>query len=449
MSSPYLQRGRRKEPAARSRNDAMAYLSRQQFFDTDRVKAFHQQLILTDTLREREEHVRENQRLAAAASEENKKFMEQLRRIQMADMEQEKQKANRHMMESRSVADFVKQQILQEEHARKQAKLDLKKAAKERLEIEKQYEKDMEMERQKDNEKKTNRRNVYTEQILTRKAMEAKEAKEEEMGEKLRRQIMEEKEKWNKMVSDMRAERQACLQWRKDIVAQMVASKVQDAQNKEQEDSNALARVVAQQEATHLQNQNEKKDNWKAMVDAMTAQREYKRKQQEQTEREEKQRGWQALQAMQELNRSVTENDQQVAQEKKEELKRMDDFRHQQISEKCARAEAERDQLLEFANATEEQNFNEDVQFNAYTTAIINAAAAAGKNINALRLAARKGIESVTGPIFGGVATDWKNQHSCSFQVSDYVRGATQEISRFYRAYDSYECTKSRLGFVW
>ncbi|XP_064168470.1 cilia- and flagella- associated protein 210-like [Anguilla rostrata] len=441
--------GKNKAIMIRSREEAMANLAQQQFFDSDRVKQFHRQIMLSETLKERDHQVRQKQVIADHAKEENRKLMELLRCKEMEVMEQERQRAKQRELQRKSVADFVKQQLWEKELVKRQRKVDKEREINERRQIQEQYEKEVKTERQKQHEQKTNVRKTYTEQILAKKAMGAKEAKQKEMEEKRRRQIIMEKDNWNAMVRDIEADRQDGLQRRRDIVAEKLALKMQEDMNKkEQHAADVLATALAQQDSKWLQALNEKNEKRKAMMDAIAAHRENKRKQHEQNTTVEKQRAWCTLQTFREEDRLYWENEQKFAQRKREELRLLNEERHQQMTEKFANEKRKKEEQLEFDARNTQLIYEEDAQFQAYTAAVISAAAASEKNTYSLCRVARMGMGCGVGPITGGLRANYLVPGATYANIPDYTRSITQDVTRFSRAHDDLQSTKNRLGFA-
>lgn len=103
---------------------------------------------------------------------------------------------------------------------------------------------------------------------------------------------------------------------------------------------------------------------------------------------------------------------------------------------------------LEFEDKNAEFVAAEEQQFQQYSKQVINAAAAAQRNVFPLYKATREGIGGGFGPVSNGLRPSYLVQDSSGAKLPKYVSGVTQDIKKLNGAVDIQDA-KMRLGFTW
>ncbi|XP_036392526.1 coiled-coil domain-containing protein 173-like [Megalops cyprinoides] len=428
---------------------AMGNASRQQFYQSDRVKAFHRDLLLTETLKERAEQIKQNQKIANARKEEERRLLAQIRRKEREDAEKERQRNLQQEMERKACAEYVKQQMWEKELTRRQQKLDKQGEMDECTKIQMEYERDEMMLKQRQHEEKMKVRNIYLQQIAEKNNTRAKRAQNEDVEETRRRRFEMDKERWTKMSSEKEAEKYRRRERRSEMLGErLLAEEREKARREEEMNARALAKAVAEREAKLMQERIRKSAKDKDLQNAMAAQREARRIEREEREREEKQRGLNELLAMKEAEKVYWENQRLAAEKMKADRMLMDDALRQQIAEKRLKERLEKEERLDYDKKQMELFAKEEKEFQRYTDGVISAAAQANRDTYSLRKAQERGIASALGPITGGVRANYLVPGASYSDMPQYVNSTAQDIARLYRP-TQFESTKARLGFIW
>ncbi|XP_036393483.1 coiled-coil domain-containing protein 173-like [Megalops cyprinoides] len=428
---------------------AMANVSRQQFYQSDRVKSFHRDLLLTETLKEREEQIKQNQKIANARKEEERRLLAQIRRKEMEDAEKERQRNLQREMERKACAEYVKQQIQEKELMRRQQKLEKQKEMKACTEMRKEYERDEMMLKQRQHDEKMKVRNIYLQQIAEKDNTRAMEAQNEDMEEMRRRRFEMDKEQWTKMSNEKEAEKYRRRERRSEMLGErLLAEEREKARREEEMNARALAKAVAEREAKLMQERIRKSAKAKDLRNAMAAQRKAQRIEREEREREEKQRGLKELLAMKEAEKVYWENQRLIAERKKLNRMMMDDALRQQMAEKRLKDRMDKEERLNYDKRQTELFAKEEKEFQRYTAGVIKAAEEANRDTYPLRKAAERGIVSALGPITGGVRANYLVPGANYSDMTKYLSSTAQDIARLYRP-TQFESTKERLGFIW
>ncbi|XP_036393486.1 coiled-coil domain-containing protein 173-like [Megalops cyprinoides] len=428
---------------------AIANAGRQQFYQTDRVKAFHRELLLAETLKEREDQIKLNRKIANAKKEEERRLLAQIKRKQMEDFEQERQRTLQQKMERKACNDYVKQQMWNKELTKRQQNLEKQKEMEECTKIQMEYERDEQMLKQRQHDEKMKVRNIYLQQMAEKNNIKAKEAQNRDMEEMRRRRFEMDKERWTKMSSEKDAEKYMRRERRSEMLGErLLAQEREKARREEEMNARALAKAVAEREIKLMQERIRKSAKDKDLQNAMAAQREARRIEREEREREEKQRGRDELLAMKEAEKVYWENQRLATERKKLDRMMMDDALRQQMAEKRLKDRMEKEERLNYDKKQTELFAKEEEEFHGYTAGVIKAAADANRDTYPLRKAAERGIASALGPITGGVRANYLVPGANYSDMPRYVNSANRDITRLYRP-TQFESTKERLGFIW
>ncbi|XP_036404474.1 coiled-coil domain-containing protein 173-like [Megalops cyprinoides] len=431
------------------RQEAIAKGIRHEFYQSDRVKQFHRALLLTETLKERDDQVEVEQEMAHAASEDLKNIIAEIRRIWLEAVEQDRQKLRKQKMETKTVGDYVRQQMREHDLMREQRRQEKQKEVDECRRLREKYEEEKRVLRQKQQEEQMNTRKAHFELLSTTSTIRALEAQKQEMEEERRRFFENERDKMVMKRKERKAERKSVVQRYKEIVAGRLAAELQEKISKEEEhDTRVLANSIAKLEAKLAWERREKNEKKAAVLKTIAMHREYKIKDLEQKAREEKQSAEDALHATKEEDRIFWEAQQIKAQQRMEERKIIDRILHCQTAERCAQENLLKQEEMDFDNKYEELIAEEEAQFQEYAARVISMAKKCNRNIFPLLRNTRKGMWCGVGPISGGTRANYLVPGADYDQLPDYVSSTTQDLKRLYGTVDNQPGTK-KLEFIW
>ncbi|XP_064183358.1 cilia- and flagella- associated protein 210-like isoform X1 [Anguilla rostrata] len=427
------------------RKEAIAKAKSQQYFQTDRVKGFHSSLLLTEVLKEREAQMELKQRKQMASKDVNRDIMAQLKQKDEEALEQERQRAVQRKQEREDVAEFLKQQIKEQEAIMEKEKLDKKKEADELQKLKELHGWERSMYEQKKQEEKRNVMRAHLEHLSNRNLIRAIEIQKQEAEDECRRLFSSAKQKMMKMRKEKEAEMFSEVQRHKEKMVERLATQLQE---KTSNDEELIANAVTLREARLEREQRENEAKKKAMLDSITAHRAAVHQEQEQKIKEERQRALEMLQAKKESDKIFLEKQQLKAQKMKENCVALQDFHVHQMAERRAKEQLVKKEQLDFEVKNTELVAAEEQQFQKYAEEVINTATEAKRNTLPLRKAAREGIGGGLGPIFGGLRPSYLVHDSTGVELPKYVSYKTQDIKELYETNDI-QLAKKRLGFSW
>ncbi|XP_035264061.1 coiled-coil domain-containing protein 173-like isoform X1 [Anguilla anguilla] len=427
------------------RKEAIAKAKSQQYFQTDRVKGFHSSLLLTEVLKEREAQMELKQRKQMASKDVNRDIMAQLKQKDEEALEQERQRAVQRKQEREDVAEFLKQQIKEQEAIMEKEKLDKKKEADELQKLKELHGWERSMYEQKKQEEKRNVMRAHLEHLSNRNLIRAIEIQKQEAEDECRRLFSSAKQKMMKMRKEKEAEMFSEVQRHTEKMVERLATQLQE---KTSNDEELIANAVTLREARLEREQRENEAKKKAMLDSITAHRAAVHQEQEQKIKEERQRALEMLQAKKESDKIFLEKQQLKAQKMKENCVALQDFHVHQMAERRAKEQLVKKEQLDFEVKNTELVAAEEQQFQKYAEEVINTATEAKRNTLPLRKAAREGIGGGLGPIFGGLRPSYLVHDSTGVELPKYVSYKTQDIKELYETNDI-QLAKKRLGFSW
>ncbi|XP_061091732.1 cilia- and flagella- associated protein 210 isoform X2 [Conger conger] len=427
------------------RKEAIEKAKSQQYFQTDRVKGFHSSLLLTEVLKEREAQIELKQKKQMASKDVNKDIIAQLKQKDEEALEQELQRALQVKQERENVAEYLKQQMKEQEAIREKEKLDRKKEAEELQQLKDHHDWERSMYEQKKQEEKRNIMKDHMEHLSNRNLIRAIEMQKEGAEEECRKLFSDAKRKMMKMRKEKEAEMFRELQTHKEKMVERLAAQLQE---KASNDEELIANAVTVQEARLEREQRENEAKKKAMLDSITAHREAVQQKQEQKIKEEKQKALEMLQAKKEADKIILEKQLLKAQKIKDSCVELQDFHVHQMAERRAKEQLGKKEQLDFDSKNIGLVAEEEKQFQKYANEVISTAAEAKRNTLPLRIAAREGIGGGLGPIFGGLKPSYLVHDSTGVELPKYISGTTQDVKELYETNDIQQA-KKRLGFSW
>ncbi|KAJ8384654.1 hypothetical protein AAFF_G00199860 [Aldrovandia affinis] len=341
--------------------------TRQQFNQSDRVKQFHRELLLSETLYDRKIQVEGNLMIKNAADEEARKCMAEIRRTDMAGLEKEQQIARQREVEKRAYGEDLRQQMREMEQRRVQKKLRKEMEIEESNKLEKQYHRQQWLLKRKQQQEATDARNCHLEHLASKTRHRARDNTVEKQEEEDRRRFVFQKDLWTDMCNENRADRSRQRESQSEMLGEVLAAQERDKTRKcDLMNARTIAKSVAQQDATFYNSQDCKKLMNLEMASSIAAHREYKHQEQQFRAMEERRAEEDMLQANKDADRAYRDGQRLVAQRKREGRMVMDNALHQQIAQKRVQEQARmRDEA-----AFDQRNFNvlaqEDLEFQMY-----------------------------------------------------------------------------------
>ncbi|XP_035263916.1 coiled-coil domain-containing protein 173-like [Anguilla anguilla] len=429
------------------RQEARQKAIRQEFYQSDRVRQFHRALLQSETLNDRENQAKTDQKLTSAANEETKKMIDEIKRKWLEGIEQDRQHLRKREMEAKAVGDYIKQQMMEHESMRRQMMLEKEREIEECRQMREQYARETQMRKQQDHIDKMKARKAHRDLLAATSTIRALEAEKQEMEAERRRFFEMERDKRVMRKQEKREERRRVAQRYKKMVVEQLATEMREkASEEEQLNAKILADSIAKWEAKLHAEQTEMEEKNKSMQDAIAAHRELTLKEQEQKAKEDEENAQEELSDRKEDDRMHWETEELKAQEKENERAAMDDFLRRQVLGRRFRDRLLRGEQLDFDKKYEELISEEEEQFQQYTAAVIDAATNANRNIIPLLRAANHGMWCGLGPINGGLRTGYLVPGANYDQIPDYVGTTAADIKRLY---ENDQADSRRLGFIW
>ncbi|XP_035250169.1 coiled-coil domain-containing protein 173-like [Anguilla anguilla] len=441
--------GKRRGLLVDNRERVLENTTRQQFYQSDRVKQFHRDLLLTETLNERKLQIERNQRMRDAANEEARKLVAELKRAEAEAMDQERQKERQREMKKKAYADDLRQQMREMEQQRTQKMLERQREMQECEQMRRQYATEQSRLRQNQRQEEMKAMNSYLEHLADKRRDRETEDKREEVAEEGRRRFVVEKDQWTQASNEDHADGFRRRMRRSEVLGAKLETQAREqARWREAANSRALAKALAQQEARFIQERNRKKQMNLDMANSIAGYREYKQKEHQLRAMEESRSSLDTLQSSKEADRAFQETQRWAAQRKREDRAVLDGMLHRQIAQKQAQEQLRKQEDEEFDLKTLELLALEDLEFQRYTKGVIDAATDADRNTLPLRKTTCKGTGVGLGPISGGIRANYLVPGANHSQIPQYYNSAARDINRLYRASED-ESTERRLGFIW
>lgn len=429
------------------RRRAIENATKHQFYQSDRVKQFHRDLLLMETINDRRLQEERNRMITDNTNEETKKFMAEIRRGELMALERDRNQARQREATKQAYAADLRQQMREMERARQQAKLDKQRETRDCEELRRQHEREKRELRQRQHEERMGVRSVYLGQMTQRRSDRDKENRAEALEEEWRQRCVREKDEWNRANQENMADRLRRRQRRSQIVAESLAAQQRErAQEYEAADARATARALANQEERAKQ---ERRRKWRAnveMADAIAAHREYKQRERRLRADEERRSATVTLDFNRVADATHWEREREAARTQRDARMAIDAALRQQMAEKQRRRTQRRCEEMDFDVRNEELLAHEDAQFQTYTSGVIAAAEGCKRNTVPIRKAAGKGAGQGVGPIYGGLRAKYLVPGST--YIPEYVNSTAKDISKLYGG-SVYESSQGNLGFIW
>lgn len=431
---------------AAQRKEAIEKAKTQQYYQTDRVKAFHSALMYTEVLKERDAQVELNRLKVKAREGEDREWLEKARREYEDSIRRDHENARKRMEAANENAGFLNKQI--NEHLRE---TDMAKAE-DNVEGEELKKLAVAYEREKDrleNIRREERLQMMREnkqQIEDVKKMKnLKDLQEEEEDEECR-VFAAAKRKMMRLRAEKEREMYTAKQQQLERIREKLAAQMKQAVDDEDQ---RIERALQEKEEKFLQEEAEKEAKTQQMLKESAAHRAHQMQEAEDKKKLERRQELEQIQLRKAADEVFRRNEMEKMERRHDESQKLVGFLFAQKAERQQNEEDTRKAQLALDKANRELLQKEEAQFQEYATKVIDHCEQGGRNVYPLRKAAKEGAGGGLGPVFpgkGGVRPSYMTQDKSGVQLPCYQRSTTEDVkAQIYGKADS----KARLGFVW
>lgn len=429
---------------AQKRTEAIEKAKTQLYYQSDRIKAFHGALVMTEVLKERDAQLELKRLMDEGNKGEDKEEAARIARdLEEEILRDQKEAAERHR-EAMEAARFQKQQIRihlkAKDKEREQGDIEgqeLKRLAaeyhKERLMLDEMRRKEATMLAQ------VNRTQLANNEV----ARQANAQQEEEEDEECRI-FAAAKRKMTKMriekEREIHKEKQDRLDRMREKIGSLMKEKEDDEDERIKKAQKEMDEKTEREFAMKLQKQQQRlREMGEHRVNEM--------------KRDEKQKAMDRLEAIQSLRACrdadalFHANEDEKNFRKFEEKKELKGFHSKQIKERQDNDKYTKDEMYAQDMRNLELLAMEEAQFQEYAKQVIETAEKRGRNTYPLRAVAKPGAGGGHGPIFegkGGIRPSYMVSDATGYQLPHFDKESSKEIQEMQTG-----PTNRRLGFVW
>ncbi|XP_066431990.1 cilia- and flagella- associated protein 210 isoform X2 [Eleutherodactylus coqui] len=417
------------------------------YYQNDKFKTFHSALLLTEVTKERDAQVELRGKRMSMDNRQDKDTLAKMQRELEESIHSDQQKALQRLTERRDNANDLLKQIEEHKHA-----ADLEKRAnyRESEEIQRQarlYEWEMNKLAKLKMEEKQEMMKTYLAHTADRDHLRALEKQLEEENDDLTRRYVLAKKKMANLRKDREEELHRKTVECRDKITELLAAQMKQKFDDEEE---RLTRALEEMEAKLEKESKEKEEKRKADLKAITEHRIATRKKKEKEEKEEKLKGFQTLYEIKEADNFFLEQQKDKMKRAEDECRNVQTLQIQQMAEKMAMAQAEKEAKLEYAKQNKTLLLKKEDVFQEYAKDVIDSVIKAGRNPLPLKKAAQKGTGGGRGPVYSGrgdIRPSYQVQDTSGVQLPAYQNDTTLQIKEMHDV-GNVQQGKRRLGFT-
>ncbi|XP_037096347.1 coiled-coil domain-containing protein 173 [Syngnathus acus] len=426
------------------RKEAIEKAKEQLYYETERVKGLHRALLLTEVLKEREAQIKLKQSRKNTSEDLEKEYIQMVKTRDDEALQKEQERTQKKKEECKVFAEELDKQIKGKQLERERQKQETKKDGEEIQRLQELHQREQKMEEQSKVEQKIDFMKAQRELLTQRDIAKAADAEKQEAEEAQRKLFLSAKEKMMKLRRDKEKELLREVQNCKEKIMDKLTLVQQEEKRQKQQ---SVAKAVAEQDAQRMQQEWEEEQKRLKMMKSIAAHREQVIQEKEQNELIRKEKEKEALQAKKEGDRIFVEEEQKKAQSIRQKLQKIQDFNASQMVERKAQQHQVRQAEHEFEAKNMELLAEEELGFQQYSRAVVQAAATAQRSVLPLYKAAREGVTGV--PTFTGARPRYLVHDSSGAEMPKYVSDKTQDIKKKIHEVEDIEDAKKRLGFTW
>ncbi|XP_019733277.1 coiled-coil domain-containing protein 173 [Hippocampus comes] len=425
------------------RKEAIEKAKTQLYYETERVKGLHRALLLTEVLKEREAQIELKQRKKSAFKDLDEEHMQMLKAREDEALTKEQERTQQKKQESKAFAEELRKQMKENQLERERRKHETKKDGEEIQRLQELHQWEQKMEEQSQARQKKEFMNDQLEHLAQREISKAADAEKQEVEEAQRKLFLSAKEKMVTLRRDKEKELLREVQIRRERIMDKLMLAQQEQKEQKQQNN---AEAVAERDAQRMQREWEEEQKRVQMMKSIAAHREHVIQEKERNELIRKEKEREVLQAKKEGDRIFGEEQQKKSQRIQQELRKIQDFNASQMLEKQARQHQVRLAEHQFEAENMELLAEEELGFERYSRAVVQAAASSERNVLPLYKAVREGVAG--GPAFIGARPRYLVQDSSGAEMPKYVSDSKRDIKKIHQVEDIEEA-KKRLGFTW
>ncbi|XP_046568387.1 coiled-coil domain-containing protein 173-like [Haliotis rubra] len=431
---------------AAQRKEAIEKAKTQQYYQTDRVKAFHGALLLTEVLKEREAQLELKQLKERASEGKDQEWLELQRREYEEGIQKDHAKAAARIAAASETAAFQTAQI--REHmiqTEKEVADDCVEGSElKTLAMQHQVEKERLENIRRDERKQMMLDNLQQQQDVI-KMREINQMQEEEEDEECRI-FAAAKRKMMKL----RAEKEKHIHREKQQHLEKIREKL-GAQMKEKldDEDERIKRAEEEIEQKRALDDVEKSKKIHKMIQESAEHRNKQMKEHEEMKKHERREELEMVHLRKAADEIFQRNEEEKQLRKRTNAAELKDFHQKQLNDRRIIESMIRQDQLALDKANMDLLDIEERQFQEYANKVIDHCEKGGRNVYPLRKAAKQGAGGGAGPIFagkGGIRPSYMACDKTGVQMPHYQRDSTNETKDLINAHGN---TKKRMGFVW
>ncbi|XP_064290600.1 cilia- and flagella- associated protein 210 [Passer domesticus] len=334
-------------------------------YQDDRMRHFHSALLLTKVLKERDAQV---EFLKSRLLDNKKREYEEEQRQLKEYILSEQEKAHQRYMNKQALCKDQLQQIKEREHQADLAKQEKKKEEEEIQRSIQLYQLETQRKKEKEHEEKIERQKLYHAYVNDQKIIKAIEEQNQMEEDDRIKAHFKAKEIIAKMRKKKEAEMRRQVQEQQDKIISRLAEQMGEALKKEDD---RLARDVARKEAEEEKKRKEKEAKQKAAIESIAEHRATVIKLKEEKERQEKEEAEKERDMLMEKARIHLEMENNKKHGRDEANREVQKIQLQQIAEKQARKEQEKQAELDYNAQREAIALYKEQEFQKYAKELI------------------------------------------------------------------------------
>ncbi|RUS71231.1 hypothetical protein EGW08_021012 [Elysia chlorotica] len=431
---------------AQQRKEAIEKAKTQQYYQTDRVKAFHSALTLTEVLKEREAQVELKRLKEMAMIDQDKEYMKINQEMLDRSIQADQAKARLRIEAAKKTADFQTSQI--NEHLQTQDKIKVEDCKEgdelKKLAVQFQIEKERLESIRKDERKSLMKENMQ--QIHDVEKMKILQQRQDEEEDEECRVFAAAKRKMMKLRAqkeqDIHREKQAQLERIREKLAAQMKQKISDEEGR-------IKKATEETEQKRLQEERSKEEKLLKDIREQAQHRNKQLKEREEKLKKEKREELEMLEMRREADQIFRQNEFEKGIRRRHEADHLKNFHIDQYNERVNKEEEAKRAELALDKANVELIEKEEAQFQEYAKKVIDHCKEGGRNVYPLQKAAKEGAGGGLGPTFpgkGGIRPSYMVCDKSGVQMPHYQRDTTDETKLQVNGKNP---SKNRLGFVW
>ncbi|KAM4897911.1 cilia- and flagella- associated protein 210 [Sylvia borin] len=363
-------------------------------YQDDRMRQFHSALLLTKVLKERDAQV---EFLKSRLVDNKRKEYEEQQRQFKEYILSEQEKAHQHYINQQALRKDQLEQIKEHEHQADLAKQEKKREEEEIQRLIQLYQLEMQREKEKKHEGKIARRKLYHDYLNDQKIIKAIEEQNQMEEDDRIKAHFKAKEIIAKMRKKKEAEIRRQAQEQQDKIISRVAGQMSEVLKME---GKRLARDAARIEAEQERKNKEKEAKQKAAIEAIAEHRATVIKLKEEKERQEKEEAEKERDVLMEKARIHLEMENKKKHGQDEANREVRKIQLQQMAEKQARKEQEKQAELDYDALTKAIALSKEHEFQKYAKELIETESKTTHHLYPILKACEDGRGLDHGPLF-------------------------------------------------